>query len=465
MFVSFISQNASAFVPSNVYLFDSGAHLLTLGTSSPSVAPLAVGATALGIGTVVGYIGVGAICNQSATCTAATADLRIPLTAAMAVPAPSAPATHAPTASYQYVSVNPSFTVTSDTIQGLVAAYAAAWTSATGGGYALVVCADGVSTKTQYNGANISACYAFTGYTSVGGCPTGYVANGSSCMLSDPRAATPDSKCDMSRSGSALSMISDPDCTSPQQAMQMICDGVSFTCQGGGVDHLGNPYYVSLSPDSKYGGTNVTIGQQSNPTGSQTVVTTTNFTVDGSGAVTQTNVQSAPGSIAPGTQNVTNPASAVAPTNTVSNSPFVQQSGGTITLPTDYARQGEAATAATTVVTALNTAPADNTLTAEKSTFDTNANNHKQYLDTLGNKAQDTEGGTLTMPLAQPVLQEVCTDPVVTFGASLGSSHTVTFTGFCDSIMKVRAFLQWVLYVFTAYSLFVIVTRRTEEAA
>lgn len=435
--------NAAAFVPTLVYSAPAPLSIpptYSIPTTVLNPAQIFLGATAFYIGMNAGYLIVDAICNGSSTCSAATSNMRIPLTAAQPVPAPSAPSTASSTSQTKWTGLNgvtagithccfpDSPTAFNDFIVTLNSLSTTVWS----------VC-DATAATAKYTGGTCMGMSAY-GPASVTACPTGYTLSGSTCNLSNARTAVPDSNCDMQRSGSSLSMISDPDCTSPQQAMQMICDGTTFVCQGGGLDHLGNPYQVSITPDSKYGGSNFSYSFQSNPTGLQTMVNTETVTIDGTGTVTNVSQTQQPGTVSPGAQNTSNPASAVAPTTTLSNAP--------VSFPTDYARQGEAAAAAATVSSKLDVL--HNDLTATTSIADPvspDSTTMPWFTNTFTN----------LLAWQLPAHTSTCPAPTFDLSALLGAGHIYTMDQHCQFFNNSAATIQSVFVIcWTIFALFIV---------
>ncbi|OIR10927.1 hypothetical protein GALL_70950 [mine drainage metagenome] len=445
--------NAAAFAPTLVYSAPAPLSIpptYSIPTTVLNPAQIFLGATAFYIGMNAGYLIVDAICNGNATCSAATSNMRIPLTAANPVPAPAAAASVSTQSVTVYIGCG-----TTGTTGQVIAACAAKYPNISPIGYdpsgylafTMSNGCGGTGGVTTYQGTAYGTCLApaFAGGITIGtstsnSCPAGYVVSGSSCALSNARAAVPDSNCDMQRSGSALSMISDPDCTSPQQAMQLICDGTTFVCQGGGLDHLGNPYQISITPDSKYGGSNLSYTYQTNPSGLQTMVNTQTVTIDGTGTVTNVSQTQQPGTVSPGAQNTSNPASAVAPTTTLSNAP--------ISFPTDYARQGEAAAAAATVSSKLDVL--HNDLTATTSIADPVAPDSTTM-------PWFTNTFTNLLAWQLPAHTSTCPAPTFDLSALLGAGHLYTMDQHCQFFNNSAATIQSVFIIcWTIFALFIV---------
>lgn len=163
-------------------------------------------------------------------------------------------------------------------------------------------------------------------------CPAGYVVDvsGSSCVLSDPRAASPDNNCDYTRSGSALAVLSDPDCGGGAQLMNCNADG-SVCTQTGTNPVTGQPRTIEIRTNP--GGGSTIIQRDENLIGNTTVTDSTTVTISPSGTVDSVAGETTSGPLpTPGT------APSGAPVQPVE-----------IIFPSDYARTGEAQTAANTL--------------------------------------------------------------------------------------------------------------------
>lgn len=302
-----------------------------------------VGLVAIGAG--VGYLAVDYLTGDLQQ------QLRIPLSTApnRAVPAPSAPAT-------SQIQSTPLFN------------YIYAYYGGVGGSTPTLAC--------QAAATNWNILFAPTVYTSVGAvgetdctfsyspcstnctytpgftlnksangtaqtCSSGYSVSGSTCVLSDARSASPDNKCDFSRSGSALAQLTDPDCPSATANPAKIQPDGSIV--GGGVVG-GQPQRFSVQPLPN-GGSHIETATQKQ-VGSTTVVDLIAFDVSPTGEVVAASSGTSVGSV-----------SLAGDVPTVSVGAAVPPASGAATFPSDYARTGEAQTAATPIVNALTVTP------------------------------------------------------------------------------------------------------------
>ncbi|OIR10939.1 hypothetical protein GALL_71070 [mine drainage metagenome] len=306
--------------------------------SAPGAIDLFAAGALVAIGAAIGYFAVDYLVGGQ------TYTVRAPLTNSptMQVPAPNAPATTSTTTQTCWIgNSNSGNTFGTQCVNGnLDAATSCAQlggTLASPSWYCVLVPGVVYGVSFQHNTA----------------CPAGYVSNGSGgCNLSDARAATPDKACDLSRSGSALAMISDPDCAASGTAIPTICSSDGMSCVGYGTAPNGGAprsYSIVNTPN---GGSIVTTYQQRSLSG-QTVVDTNTYTVSPQGTISSTSSSTSTGSI-PDPSLSSAPAgtpASIAPTGGTAVTPSTSSGTGTITLPTDYARQGEAGAAADKIKT------------------------------------------------------------------------------------------------------------------
>lgn len=182
-------------------------------------------------------------------------------------------------------------------------------------------------------------------------CPTGYTASGPVCNLTAvPRAAVPDQKYDVPKPVSAAAGYVAP---STSQEIDSIPKYASFS--GGkvyatGKDALGRPTQIEYALNADGSKTYITHYTQMEDA-TQTTVKTQSVTVDrATGQVTGASTATALGSIASPT--------AINTAGTVTTGAAVTSGAGSssspIVFPTDYARAGEAASAANTVKTSVD---------------------------------------------------------------------------------------------------------------
>lgn len=184
-----------------------------------------------------------------------------------------------------------------------------------------------------------------TGMTgsAVQNCPSGSSWNGSTCTVTDTRQAVPDSKKDYIPSAAGFSS---PDADSVPSYV-VPSEGAVYAK---GTNSSGQPVMIKYAVSADGTKTYVTHYTQSEDA-AQTTVKTQSITVDtATGVVTAGTIGTAAGSISPGATagSVPTVATGAAVTSGSSN---VQP----LVLPTDYARAGEAASAASSINTKLDT--------------------------------------------------------------------------------------------------------------
>lgn len=181
-------------------------------------------------------------------------------------------------------------------------------------------------------------------------CPAGYTLVNTTCNLVNARAAVDDGKQDFTRSGGAFSPISD-DLAGTLSGTRMTTNSANDTVAVSGKDANGNPVQGKIIAKAD-GGSKVEIKTQKVASNGSTYVETQNVETDSNGDVVSSNQTASAGSLSydPSSKVYTEVA---APAGTLS--PLTSGSGGTqtVTFPSDYARQGEAATAATSITTGL----------------------------------------------------------------------------------------------------------------
>ena len=261
-------------------------------------------------------------------------------------------------------------------------------------------------------------------------CPSGYVASGSSCVLQDARAAAPDRACDLGRSGSALAMISDPDCAGSGTAIAEICNSPGITCTGTELQFTstnaqGQPRQVVVTP-SIDGGSVITTHQQRVSSGT-TVVDSTQVQVSPSGVV-----QSVSGGSTTGTVSMDGAppqvGQAVLPTD--------------VTFPSDYARTGEAQDAINSISPTVQQIA--DSLTATQPVSDP-VDPSLDPLPNFGNTFDGLTGWNL------PAHSSSCPTPSVDLSPVLGAGSVYTMSAHCDlindhfGIFQASALVVWSL--------------------
>jgi hypothetical protein len=179
-------------------------------------------------------------------------------------------------------------------------------------------------------------------------CPSGYTVSGSSCVLANARAVTPDNKCDLSRSGTTLTFwSSELDCSGNGRIKGYI-GGSPSSFSVAGQDAQGKPVLITITARAD-GGSDVSYKQQTQDANANSYIQEVKLQVAPDGAVLQAQRSGAYGSLSVDPANQT--ATQTASPNTVSSP---QQSPQTIQFPSDYARQGEAMAAANSLAPKLD---------------------------------------------------------------------------------------------------------------
>lgn len=420
------------------------ASLATASTTAAAVwAPVLFGASVK-----AGYMAVGWIGDQAGV----DSIVRIPLTsAATPIPAPSAPVS---------ASLSGGVTIVGDPSAQLCN------TDPTCGTYQpLSQCLAGYgAVPTRFCKVSVSGVfYGLKNYSQpivypagvtdgAGSCPAGYVVSGVSCALSNPRLVTSDGKKDLTRTGTAFTLpISANDIDVSLSAPMKGTIGTDGSYQLAGTDSAGNLFQLKVTPTTN-GGSTVQYKQQTVDSVSNTSTTTQTFTVDSAANITSAVQTSAYESLTvdPATQTAT-------VTTTGTGTPTAQASQQAITFPSDYARTGEAATAAQPVTNAVN---------AQSAKLDTL---HHDLTDTVAapadlavpSSSQFEDAffkGTFTNLLAWrlPVHAGIC--PTAVFDYNLFGSHQhLVMDAQCTIAESVRSVLSTVMIVvFTIVALFLV---------
>ncbi len=392
----------------------------------------------------------GSIVALALTPSTADAPMRVPLmsdqpTIDAVMPPPTAPATVSPTTSYMYCGGSLS-------LSACIAQSVSICTQNAQSGYPTGTCTAGspscsgggsscsVSIHISYvNGSSYDYQVSMTGSSAVT-CPAGSTSNGSQCVVTNPRQIQPDSKADVARTSAGFNYSAEADALPSYAAVS----GGKVYAQG--KNSAGQPVMIeyAVSPDGTK--TYITHYTQSEDA-TQTTVRTQAITVDSAtGAVTGATTGTAVGSINPATQagavpSVTTGAAVTSGSGT-SSEPLV--------LPTDYARTGEAANAATSINSKLETLHKDLTEkgadVADPVSPQASAFSDAFFKGTFGNL------------LAWQLPSHTSTCPTITFDYMMFSSHQVhTMDAQCTISEQIRPVLNVVMIVcWTIVALFVL---------
>jgi hypothetical protein len=401
-----------------------------------------------GVGTAIAYLAVNYAPNPSDPSQIDT--LRVPVSAALPVPPPDAPAS---------VPVSGGGTTSeiclyaAGAIQyGFCGADSAAACASAGGRYDGPMsfgCYITSGTASPAPGCGGTSSYCHASYYQVDiatptSCSDGYVVSGTSCVLSDARAATPDGACDLQRSGSALAMISDPDCpalTTADMINACVDTGIECSIIGGapseqiyrftGVDSVGQPVQISVIPTVDGG--SVINQQQQRVSGGQTVVDTLTMTTNAGGQITGVSSQTATGSV-PTDGTASTPGSDVLPVD--------------IVFPSDYARSGEVQDAIDSISPSIQ--QMTDALTVTDTVIDPIVPGSTD-LSTFGNAFDAVTGWSL------PAHSSACPTPSVDLSSVLGAGNVFTMSAHCDLINEHFGIFQAAsLVVWSLMALFIV---------
>lgn len=283
----------------------------------------------------------GSIMALAVTPSTADAPMRVPLvsdqpTIDAAMPPPVVPATVASSPTVMYYGPGGAYSYPS-----------AAASCAAGYGPQGATCQDcNASGCSVYLDGNYQTFYS-PPWIEVSGCPTGYSASGGACGVTAPRAVAADSKYDVPAPVGAGGFAA-PSVAQEADSMPAYASFAGGKVYAQGKNSSGQPVVIEYAKNADGTKTYITHYTQTETSG-QTEVKTQSVVVDAAtGAVTSAGAQTAVGSIAPATGAGTVPAvtTGAAVTTGTSSSPIV--------FPSDYARAGEAASAANTVKTSVD---------------------------------------------------------------------------------------------------------------
>jgi len=279
--------------------------------------------------------------------------VRIPVTSdpSKVPPAPSAPASVTPqvkpASSSDYQAICDSLP------EGLVYPPSTTYTYWAGGTYTVVMGAPHCIRYYRLNpncsggicpyGQNAAFFQKITTLPATTTCPSGYSVSGSTCVLSDARLAVSDKAVDYQRSGTTLSPMQDVDTSSSPIHGSLLPNG---SYEVAGANSQGQPLRIVVTP-LQSGGSEVSISFQSADLAGNTVMTNRNLVIDSAGRVQS--ASQAQTSAALNVDPVTQTAAVQATNNAVQN-----PTASTVQFPSDYARTGEAATAASVIGSKLD---------------------------------------------------------------------------------------------------------------
>lgn len=391
--------------------------------------------------------------------------VRIPLTAstpAAAIPAPAAAASASLLITYSFTMATGCNAGASgsgySTQQAAFAAYVQTVNIPACGypGTTYIVCPTN-PLQMSYNGG--ASCYAPNPnpVQSANGCPAGYVVTGmpATCVLDNPRAAAPDNKQDFQRTGAVISPFTGDDKPSGFDGHVSTTSTSNDTVTVSGADASGNPVRFSIQALSNGGSLVKTSVQKTDANGS-TYTHHQFVSVGASGIVESTSVNDTAQAISYNTAtnqyDLTGADTAIAP-----------PASATVNFPSDYARSGEAATAAQSIISANAADAAQVPFAASNATLDAAMAAHALVPSEIA--AVQTGSDLVVAPsLFQPFTPAECSPLSFNFGSpNTGGTYAISLD-VCPHVATIRNIFSWVLYLLTAALLFQMFTRRPDGA-
>lgn len=391
--------------------------------------------------------------------------VRIPLTASSpdaAIPAPAAPASASLLITYSFTMATGCNAGASgsgySTQQAAFAAYVQTVNIPACGypGTTYIVCPTN-PLQMSYNGG--ASCYAPNPnpVQSANGCPAGYVVTGmpATCVLDNARAAAPDNKQDFQRAGAVISPFTGDDKPSGFDGLVSTTSTSNDTVTVSGVDGSGNPVRYFVQALSTGGAVVKASVQKTDANGS----TYTHHQIVAVGVAGQVDSTSANDTAQVFSYNsatrqydLTGAETSVAPPVST-----------TVNFPSDYARSGEAANAAQSIISANAADAAQVPLAASNATLDAAMAAHALVPSEIA--AVQTGPDLVAAPsLFQPFTPAECSPLSFNFGSpNTGGTYAISLD-VCTHVATIRNIFSWVLYLLTAALLFQMFTRRPDGA-
>ncbi|MBI5658378.1 MAG: hypothetical protein HZC43_02250 [Nitrosomonadales bacterium] len=424
-------------------------------------------AAAAAASALIGGVAIALILSTPGDTLNVNGQVRLPLTASTppaALPAPVAAATVTATASVAWSFTCSGASGVAVSLQAAGEAYVSAMnaSSACNGGGAYVYRVDPSSTATVirisyslYGGPWSSPYVPSPGpFVETLTCSSGYALSGSTCNLSNPRAAAPDKKQDFQRGGNAFQAYDGDDKPAGFDGHISTTSTVGDTVTVSGVDSAGNPVRFSIQALSS-GGSLVSQSVQRVDANGSTYTHHRIVSVDTGGTVTSDSANDTAQTFA--YNSATNQYDLSG-----SAAPVAPPASTNINLPTDYARSGEAAAAAQTII---------NDRAADAATVPVAVQN-PALAGAMANRdllpseiAAVVDSSPVIAPsLFQPFDPAECQPLSFTFGSAQtgGISYTANLD-ICPHVSTIRNIFSWVLYLITAALLFQMFTRRPES--
>lgn len=209
----------------------------------------------------------------------------------------------------------------------------------------------------QRSNPNIQACGGggCSSYLAASGgsqltCPSGYTSSSGSCVLSNARVAVSDGKTDYERSGMTLNAIAG-DQGGSLSSTTMTSNSTNDTVAVSGKDSAGNPMQGKIIAKTG-GGSLVELKVQKQTAEGISYIETQKIETDANGNTIASAKTASAGTLTYDPANKTYTETA-APVGTIAPSIGGQTGTGTVTFPSDYARQGEAGSAAQSITNTL----------------------------------------------------------------------------------------------------------------
>lgn len=281
------------------------------------------------------------------------------------------------------------------------------------------------------NGVN-PYCYSPTGVINGSSCPAGYTVSGSSCNLSNAFAVTHDNTQTFSRSGNSYSPITGDQIgllSGGQATTSVSNDTINFSS----VSSTGHDQNTIVIANSN--GTTMSVQTMLIDQAGTNYIQTNTLQYDTTGTVTSATQSNTSGSLQPSATNpavlvpVAAPAGSLAP-QTVPT--------GTITFPNDYARTGEATTAANILSPKLDLLHhdlSDTATVADPLAVDPTT------MPSFGTTFDNLKAWNL------PAHTSTCPAPDIDLSGVFGAGHVYHFNAHCQLIQDHFAALQAAMMV------------------